>query len=317
MAYRWLGVVLLSTVFAVGCADAGSGDPRVEGGTGGAAGSGGNGGNGGTAGVGGSQVSCVTSALCRSCPSDASCEVNQDCAIGSVCVESGCDSVAGLPMKQCVFVGGGACNTSSDCPAGRDCLEVPVEGKRCIKTTPGCDTSFDCVTGFSCENGNCVDRRLPCNFDSDCPKNHICVGTTGSAMCLRIHRDCASEFDCLDLAPLCEDIDGDGNTECAGAFDLNQFPPDACVNSQCADPSAPVCESAGAGSTTQCGQYGLCLGDSDCAAGFSCVALWPDGRKECVPNGGSCSKIDDCPIQQVCASPRNGGPPSCQAGYQR
>jgi hypothetical protein len=67
---------------------------------------------------------------------------------------------------------------------------------------------------------------------------------------------------------------------------------------------------------TQCGQYGLCLDDADCAAGFSCLGLWPDGRKECVPGGGSCSSVTDCPVQQVCASPREGGAPSCQAGYQ-
>jgi hypothetical protein len=36
-----------------------------------------------------------------------------------------------------------------------------------------------------------------------------------------------------------------------------------------------------------------------------------------VPNGGSCSSFTDCPIRQVCASPRDGGAPSCQAGYQQ
>ncbi|MGB5284673.1 MAG: hypothetical protein WBN29_09170 [Polyangiales bacterium] len=53
---------------------------------------------------------------------------------------------------------------------------------------------------------------------------------------------------------------------------------------------------------------------SDCASGVECVALWPDGRKECVETGGTCSYIADCPEQQVCASARLGGPPSCQAG---
>jgi hypothetical protein len=318
MAYRWLGVLLLSAAFAVGCGNNGTGDPFIgDGGAGGGAGGvGGAGGTGGTAGAGGSEVSCTTSVLCRSCPTQAVCETNGDCSIGSVCIESGCDSLEGMPLKQCVFAGGGACSSIVPCPEGRQCTDVPEEGMRCVKTTPGCDTSFDCVRGFSCEGGSCVDRRVPCTQDANCPKNHTCVGATNSSLCLRIQTDCLFEFDCVDVAPRCEDIDGDGNKECAGVFDANQPSPTACVNSDCTDGSAPVCETAGAGSSTQCGQYGLCLDGADCAAGFSCVGLWPDGRKECVPSGGDCSNVTDCPVQQVCASPREGGAPSCQAGYQ-
>jgi hypothetical protein len=152
--------------------------------------------------------------------------------------------------------------------------------------------------------------------NADCPKNHTCFSTTNAKLCLRIQTDCLFEFDCVDVAPACEDIDGDGNKECAGLFDPNAASPEACVNSACGDVGAPVCEAADAGSLTQCGQYGLCLVDEDCAAGFACVGLWPDGRKECVPSGGSCSSIADCPARQVCASPREGGAPSCQAGFQ-
>ena len=316
MAYRWLGVLALLAACSFGCENSGAGDPRGDGGVGGDGGAGGAAGTGGTAGAGGSQVSCTTSVLCRSCPSEGFCETNGDCSVGSVCIESGCDSVEWTPIKQCIFAGGGACNTTADCPAGRECMEVPDEGNRCIKTTSGCDTPFDCVLGFSCEAGSCVDRRVPCDLEPDCPKNHTCLGTTNSSFCVRIQRDCAEEFDCIDLAPRCEDIDGDGNKECAGVIDPNQASPTACVNSDCTDASAPVCETAATGSATQCGQYGLCLGDADCAAGFSCLELWPDGRKECVPSGGSCSSFSDCPIQQVCAAPREGGAPSCQAGYQ-
>jgi hypothetical protein len=172
------------------------------------------------------------------------------------------------------------------------------------------------VPGFSCEDGSCVDRRLPCDLDDHCPKNHVCVGATNGSFCSRVQVDCMEDFDCVDLSPRCEDIDVDGKKECAGVFDPNQVPSVACVNSMCTDTSAPVCEAAGAGSATQCGQYGLCLDDADCPAGFNCVGLWPDGRKECVPGGGSCSSFADCPVRQVCASPREGGVPSCQAGFQ-
>ncbi len=317
MAYRWLGVLALMAACSLGCENE-VGGPRGDGGVGGAGGSAGVGGSGGAGGVGGGQpIACVTSVLCRSCPTEGFCETNGDCSVGSVCIESGCSNAEGSAIKQCVFAGGGACNTTADCPTGRECMEVPGEGDRCVKTTSGCDTAFDCVLGFSCEAGSCVDRRVPCDLDPDCPKNHTCLGTMSSSFCVRIQRGCLEEFDCVGLAPRCEDIDGDGNKECAGVIDPNQASPSACVNSDCTEASAPVCETAGAGSTTVCGQYGLCLDGADCAAGFSCLELWPDGRKECAPSGGSCSSFTDCPaVQQVCASPREGGAPSCQAGYQ-
>jgi hypothetical protein len=322
MAYRWLRVLLVLAVAAAGCASDGDGDPRGDAGVGGNAGTGGVGGQGaagGMAGAGGSggamAPTCVTSPLCRACPSEATCDSNADCSTGSVCIESGCDDLDGLPIRQCVFAGGGACNDNAQCePLGRECLDVPGEGKRCIKTTPGCDTHFDCVTGFACEDGSCVDRRVPCDLDADCPMNHVCLGTD-SRFCVRIQTDCGAAFDCVDVAPSCVDIDGDDRTECAGTFDLNDPLSEACTNAQCGA-AAPVCEASGIGSLTACGQYGLCREDSDCAESFSCLALWPDGRKECVPSGGTCDDYTDCPVRQVCASPREGGPPSCQVGYQ-
>jgi len=191
-------------------------------------------------------------------------------------------------------------------------MNVPAQGDRCVKTTSGCNDSYDCVLGFSCEAGACVDRRMPCSLDADCPMNHSCESPTPSTrFCARIHRTCHQDDDCSILAPYCADIDGDGDTECAGA-DHPSNP--ACVNSGCTNSSAPVCEASSVGSITDCGQYGLCRNNSDCASGFQCVGLWPDGRKECVPSGGCCDQISDCPERQVCASPRSGGAPSCQAG---
>ena len=322
MAYRWLGVLALTAACSFGCENSGSGGPfsgdAGVGGSGGDGGAGGVGGTGGVAGAGGSQVSCTTSVLCRSCPSEGFCETSDDCSVGSVCIESGCSSAEGSAIKQCVFAGGGACGPTADCPTGRECMEVPVEGDRCVKITSGCDTRFDCVLGFSCEAESCVDRRVPCDLDPDCPKNHTCLGTMNSSFCVRIQQGCLEEFDCIGLAPRCEDIDGDGNKDCAGVFDPNQPSPSACVNLDCSSAAAPVCEAAGPGSWTVCGDYGLCLTNSDCdvTEGFECVGLWPDERKECVPSGGSCSSFIDCPVQQTCAAPREGGAPSCQVGYQ-
>ena len=306
MAYRWLGVLLLSMVCSGGCSSSEPGGPRGSGGSGGVGGTG-----------GGVQVECITNELCRSCPFEAVvCGDDDDCSVGSVCIESGCDDLEGAPIKRCAFAGGGACHTTEDCPPERECMEVPDEGNRCVKTTPGCAMRFDCALGFTCENGSCVDRRVPCDFDVDCPKNHTCLGVGTSTFCVRIQVDCLEEFNCIGLAPRCEDIDGDGNKECAGVVDPNEASPSACVNAQCTEVGAPVCETASVGSETRCGQYGLCLDDGDCAVGFTCVGLWPDGRKECVPSGGSCSSFADCPVREVCAAPREGGAASCQAGYQ-
>jgi hypothetical protein len=158
MAYRWLGVLALLAACSLGCENTGSGDPRGDGGTG------------GTAGAGGSQIPCTTSVLCVSCPSEGFCDTNDDCFDGLVCIESGCDSLEGVPIKRCVFAGGGACHSNADCPSGRDCVDVPEEGKRCIKTTLGCDTRFDCVLGFSCEGGNCVDRGSLASKTSTVPR---------------------------------------------------------------------------------------------------------------------------------------------------
>jgi hypothetical protein len=316
MAYRWLGALLILAACAGGCGNDGAAGPRGTGGDGGTAG---NGGAGGMGGEGGAAPACETSLLCQSCPTEGFCDASDDsndgCSDGYVCIESGCNTPSGAPIGHCVFAGGGACNTTDDCPPERECMDVPIEGKRCVRTTPGCSTRFDCVPGFSCENGSCVDRRVPCDLDSDCPKNHVCASSLFSEFCVRIQVDCAEDFDCFGLAPFCADIDGDGNKECAGEIDPYAPSLDTCLNAECSDPSAPVCEAATVGSASECGQYGLCLDDGDCAGGFSCVGLWPDGRKECVPSGGSCSSFADCDIRQVCASPREGGAPSCQAGY--
>jgi len=300
MAYRWLGVLALLAACSLGCENNADGGPRGDGGVGG---------------DGGWQPLCFTSALCLACPDGPHCDTSQDCAAGFACIESGCDDLDGAQINQCVFAGGGACESDAMCSADRDCIEVPGEGMRCIKTTPGCDADSDCVLGFSCEDSGCVDRRVPCILDEDCPKSHFCHRLDATGFCRRMHQSCDNEFDCAGIAPRCDDIDGNGTTECAGAFNPNAVPALACLNSMCSG-STPVCEVGEDSGFTDCGQFGLCTGPADCAAGFECVALWLDGRSECVPVGGSCSHITDCLPRQVCASPRSGEAPSCQVGAQ-
>ncbi|MGD8608540.1 MAG: hypothetical protein PVH21_14680 [Myxococcales bacterium] len=303
-------------------------------GTGGIAGTGGTGssiGSGGSGGTGGiSTGPCVTNALCHTCPDTFLCDTDDDCAFsGYVCVASGCETHGGAPIKQCQPSRGPSCDIDDDCPdpiapntVDYQCIAVAPGPKRCVRVTGGCQPateSFDCPPGFSCEGETCVDRRMPCDTYLDCPKSHVCVNAPNSSYCVRTHRTCADDTDCGGFAAVgswCADVDGDGTKECVGELGSSG---QACVNADCAASGpGPVCESGAAPSLTTCGEYGLCQDSTDCDTGFVCVGLWQDGRKECVlpPGPGSCDRVTQCPLHQVCAAPRSGGSPRCQAGKE-
>ena len=290
-------------------------------GSGGATGTGGTGSTGGTGGSGG--VATKSICIADTPPSSNLCETDLNCALsGYVCVDSGCKD-EGAPIKQCQPARGGSCTIVDECPNPTDYECTPVGGptspKRCVRVTPGCDLAtetYDCPPGFSCEENACVDRRIPCDSTFDCPKSHVCTTTPVASYCTRTHRTCHEDTDCGGFAAagsFCADVDNDndGTKECVG--DLGG---DACINSDCVTASAPVCETGGDEIVAACGDYGLCRTNNDCdlVGGFECVGLWQDGRKECVRTGGTCNQVMDCDPPQVCAAPRNGGPPSCQAG---
>ncbi|MGB5680232.1 MAG: hypothetical protein WBM47_00165, partial [Polyangiales bacterium] len=286
-----------------------------SGGDGGMSGTGGSGAVGG-GGMGGAVGDCATNALCHTCPDRLLCDTDDDCFGGYVCIASGCDTLQGAAIKQCQPSRGGSCVDEGECPNTSDygCINVGSAGKRCVRVTPGCDPAnetYDCVPGFSCEGGVCVDRRVPCDtYQPDCPKNHVCSVTPTASFCVRVFRTCHRDEDCAGFGSFCADIDNDGEKECAGELGSSGEP---CVNAVDCGGSAPVCEAGASGTNASCGDFGLCTGDQ-CDSGFECVALWQDGRSECVPVGGSCDQVSDCPPQQVCAASRSGNPPSCQAG---
>ena len=297
------------------------------GGTGGAAGSGGTGSIGGTGGSGGVATKSICTAEIP--PSSNLCETDLNCALpGSVCVDSGCKTGEGAAIKQCQLSRGPSCVEKNDCsitnPDAYACVAVSAGGggKSCVRVDAGCDTAtetYDCPPGFSCEgepSAACVDRRVFCGSSFDCPKSHVCTTTPSSQFCIRVYRTCHVDDDCVGFAAAgsgCADVDGDLTKECVGTL---QSTGSACLNSDCAMASAPVCEAGGDETVAACGDYGLCRTNNDCdvAGGFECVGLWQDGRKECVRTGGTCNQVMDCDPPQVCAAPRNGGPPSCQSG---
>jgi len=289
------------------------------GGSGGIVGTGGSGGAVGTCGSGGfagGGGDCETNALCGTCPS-LPCASDEDCSLpGYICVPSGCTAAGGGALGQCQEPRTGSCATVADCPNASDyaCDQVGFGGKRCLRVTPGCDAvneSYDCAPGFACEGGACVDRRVPCTDSFDCPKSHICKTDPTAQFCVRIYRTCHEDTDCAGFASRCADVDGDGRDECTGLLEGS-----ACINASCSN-DAPVCENgnAGSGTTAICGDFGLCLNDTECGSGFECLALGADGRKECVPIGArQCDSSAECPLNQVCASGRSGGTPVCQTG---
>lgn len=313
------------------------------GGVGGVSGQGGSaaGGGSGSGGSGGScaeppapfaptdEPTCNTSAICDTCPSDLFpssfvCASNADCQLeGYVCVPSGCTADDGRSLGRCQLQLTAPCG---DCPEGYACGGGDTT---CVRQSDGCSPgteAYDCAPGFTCECGACVDRRVPCDSSFDCPKSYTCEPAPTGDYCVRIYRDCREVDDCAllgqALASACADVDGDGRTECAGQLDgvnacVNQSAPSPSGTARCQSDSAPICENGnfGSGDDAECGVYGLCQVDTDCTPEFECVALGTDGRKECVPRGArTCDSNQDCELNEVCASPRNGGTPRCQAG---
>jgi len=325
---RFFAYVLLAAAAAVGCGETTAPTPQlgaggdasvdldggIDGGSGGVGGSGGIGGDGGSGGVGGSGGGgswCTTSALCPACPDpDALCDPDSSdaCPIGEVCLSTGCDDFA-----RCFVTGGGGCQDNDDC--ANPAYECNLAIGRCLRTGPGCDDSNDCVAGFACENRMCADRRVPCETGSDCPHGFTCFfASPDQRFCRRITRPCSGDIGCLTLGVPCGDADGDGSKECMPSLMPNVADPVSCDNTQCAEGTAPVCESTVQGTAAVCGQFGLCVSSVDCADGFECRDLWGDRRAECVLPDGSCVDSSVCDARTVCASPRRGGSPTCVSG---
>ena len=268
------------------------------------------GGASGEGGSGGGELSggpwCETSELCPSCPDvDALCDELTPCPTGEVCLPTGCEG-----LSRCFAIGGGGCDEDSDC--GNPSYACNLEIGRCLRVDPGCDDSNDCVAGFACEDGACVDRRLPCSMTNDCPHGYACSFTTpDQRFCRRISRPCGDDVDCLVLGSLCGDADADGLNECMPSLTPNA--PDAvpCDATQCMDVAVPVCETTPEGTTATCGRFGLCSSTDQCPDGFECRDLWGDGRAECVSGPGSCVDSRFCGPRSLCASPRTGGEPRC------
>ncbi len=177
--------------------------------------------------------------------------------------------------------------------------EATDAGERCP-----CVDSRDCEAGQSCEEGACVPRRVGCRpvEGFDCPWGFVCDTTGATFVCRRTLLRCFDDAQC-EPGWRCLDTNGDGDAECIAEGVCR-------ARGDCAD--GLTCATRPAERFASCERFGACGAASDCAAGMECRDLWGDGVRECVEPGGCASNVE-CGAGAICATPPEGGPPSCLA----
>lgn len=218
------------------------------------------------------------------CSSDTTCGTNQVCTVDPDCGVMRCD-LSGLP-----------CGVDADCPATSVCTRGGAFDV-CVPSGSTCTDLRDCPSGYSCDSGTCVARRVACADSDQCPVGYTCdtVRAPGSPFCTPIGRRCASTDGCL--APfLCRDLDGDTVNECGG-------------DGACSCSGGERCGTDSRDSIV-CSLFGPCTDDAQCAASHECLDLGL-GIKNCVARGGSCASQADCPTGAVCAVPTAADSPRC------
>jgi hypothetical protein len=252
------------------------------------------------------------------CDGETDCEVDSDCAPGSVCHLGSC-----LPLTPCATsedceVGflcrGGLCQPASrlpseDCETTDDCDEGLVCSFN-LCTPERCYDADDCPQGQRCFSGECIDNDFPlpdsCRSDDDCGPEQQCLAN------LCVPRQCTVDADCPEgdscLRGFCVGFNPpfpieecQSEDDCAPPFnrcflgicvpDL-PFLPDECVDDRdCGDDEVcliAICIPA------QCRVMDDCADGEDCRFGF-CV---PDDLPPPIP--GTCVDDDGCPDGSSC-----------------
>ncbi|MEZ4286583.1 MAG: hypothetical protein R3A47_00170 [Polyangiales bacterium] len=308
-----LGSFLLA-ILAIGCGDDGSttGGTAGTAGTSGVAGTAGTGNviivTGGTSGAGGTSGTSGTSGTggVVSCPmrdaGQIACSTDEDCGSQEYCVPFSSEPCPVISV--CVQIGN-PCSTSDDChpdsvcePDRHDELDPPLGACRPSWESGEtyCNDSRDCGIASACESDSCVPRWIQASAPGGCPHGYI---NAAGVACIHVWVPCSTDAAADPLGQSCVDVDGDGDLEMVG--DLNGEP---CTNAACPN-AGEVCQATIDPSVAECGRFGLCKDESDCADGDRCLDLWGDGEKECVPPTGSCLSNADCGAGQVCAVRRD------------
>lgn len=124
----------------------------------------------------------VAAAPARACdPGLAACEMDCDCGAGEACLGG---TGLGGTFTQCAR----PCEVDLDC-AGGLCtgFDDGLDGI-CDDSSPGCDDTRPCPTGFTCDGGACApafvlngSSRKECECDADCDPGLSCVRPTDPA----------------------------------------------------------------------------------------------------------------------------------------
>ena len=137
------------------------------------------------------------------------------------------------------------------------------------------------------------------------------------AICARTHRTCHEDTDCGGFAAagsFCADVDDDGTKECVGRARR----PAPGVRQRRLRRIGPRVRDGRRrrprprAATTACAAATMTATRDSCASAFGRMDAGSASHA-----AGTCDQVTDCPLQQVCAAPRNGGSPSCQAGNLR
>ncbi|MFT5359062.1 MAG: hypothetical protein ACI9KE_006305 [Polyangiales bacterium] len=216
---------------------------------------------------------------------------------GFVCVDAFCggrECAPGTPCTQDVHCGSGNCVQLEG--AG------PEDSGLCESSAGACAAINDCAYGFRCEEGGCVDRRIPCGFhENACPRGHTCTfaPVEGALFCVPSHLPCDSAGQC-EAGASCVDVDGDSETECLLVGTCSS-------NSDCGEGLS--CGVDPGTSQATCEVDGPCR-SGECPAGRTCLDTGT-GTARCVTTGGSCTQDSECEPQAICGAIEPDDPLRC------
>ncbi len=233
--------------------------------------------------------------------------------------------------------GSSGCVTSSDCPAGYDCVGgacVPAStaGELCdpCTTHEDCGSTYDfCLSGFPDGNAYCGQE---CAATSDCPTGYSCLDVGDSTV-----RQCVpDDFDCINNPECATSADCPAGYVCDGGTCVPETVPECTTSADCPagyicdggtcvpDPSPhlPMCSLCT--SHEECGgPSDLCMGGfvdgtsrcgvacenvgGDCGDGNVCFDF-PDLPDQCVPATMDCTP--DCSTDAECPTGEH-----CEGGY--
>jgi len=152
-------------------------------------------------------VFCITvvAAFAPSCaPRAVACYDAGDCPSSGdqrfACIDGGCEEVD--------------CLTTADCAIGNIC-DTEDNDYEC---EPGCDDNSDCLAGFRCDEGDCVESRcrssiLDCHFGEFCNTTNGRCQPAGGLHCRICNQDNTDAF--IDPFDLCNSAVY-GNPDCGG-----------------------------------------------------------------------------------------------------